>query len=401
MGRASANGFGGRGSARAALTLAVWLAMLAGIGASGALTGAAGASNPFGVMLPPRLAASGRGVEVARTLGVRYVRPDAVLAATGDASCPMCDRFRQAGFELVLTLRNTSDPRVPSRPPGDLQRWPQTVEVVLSRYRPRVLVVENEENSTLFYTGTPQDYAVQLKAACQVAHQKGIPWTNGGLVSTLVALLVYDHYRTGGQLAKAQDFAARAFPPELGRRLNSPQAQEQLRKGKALLSAYHAARVDYVNFHWYIADPHALEEAVAYLKARTGLPVITNEVGQTTDDPNQTTAVMGKIVELGLPIAVWFGMDGPKARGLVDRNGNLRPTGEAFRSFVLQHVTPSPRRWLKDHVPSPGIHSRDPPAGAYPDERRGWPVERRSAGRLGQAVAGSRALHYVSCGRAG
>ncbi|MFN3286416.1 MAG: hypothetical protein ACK45F_09065, partial [bacterium] len=81
-----------------------------------------------------------------------------------------------------------------------------------------------------------------------------------------------------------------------------------------------------------------------FLRAQTGLPVITNEVGQTTDDPNQTTAVMGKIVELGIPIAVWFGLDGSKARGLVNPGGSLRPTGEAFRSFVLQHVAPSPRR---------------------------------------------------------
>ncbi len=311
--------------------------MLADIPSWGALASGRRVSNPFGVMLPPRLAASGRGVEVARALGVRYVRPDAVLAARGDASCPTCDRFRQAGFDLVLTLRHTSDPRVPSRPPGDLPGWQRTVEEVLNRYRPRVLVVENEENSALFYTGTPEDYAAELKVACQVAHQKGIPCANGGLVSTLVALLVYDHYRTSGQLAVARDYAARALPPEIRRQLDSPHAREQIEKGKALLSAYRTAGVDYVNFHWYIADTRALGEAVAYLRAQTGLPVLTNEVGQTTDDPDQTTAVMGKIVELGIAIAVWFGMDGPKARGLVDPDGTLRPTGEAFRRFVSQN----------------------------------------------------------------
>jgi hypothetical protein len=39
-------------------------------------------------------------------------------------------------------------------------------------------------------------------------------------------------------------------------------------------------------------------------------------------------------VELGLPMAVWFGLDGPKARGLVNPDGTLRPTGEAFRQFI-------------------------------------------------------------------
>lgn len=103
------------------------------------------------------------------------------------------------------------------------------------------------------------------------------------------------------------------------------------------MAAYRDAGVDYVNFHWYIADTRALEEAVTFLKQQTGLPVLTNEVGQTNDDPNQTTAVMGKIVELGLPIAVWFGLDGPKARGLVNPDGTLRPTGEAFKRFIERH----------------------------------------------------------------
>lgn len=57
-------------------------------------------------------------------------------------------------------------------------------------------------------------------------------------------------------------------------------AQEQLRKGKALLASYRAAGANYANFHWHIADSRALEEAVAYLRARMGLPVLTNEIGQ-------------------------------------------------------------------------------------------------------------------------
>jgi hypothetical protein len=46
---------------------------------------------------------------------------------------------------------------------------------------------------------------------------------------------------------------------------------------------------------------------------------------------------MGAIVELGLPIAVWFGLDEPKARGLVNPDGSLRgPAGEAFRRFIAR-----------------------------------------------------------------
>ncbi len=43
---------------------------------------------------------------------------------------------------------------------------------------------------------------------------------------------------------------------------------------------------------------------------------------------------MAKIVELGLPIAVWFGLDGPQVRGLVHLDGGLPPTGKAFKPFI-------------------------------------------------------------------
>ena len=289
--------------------------------------------NPFGVMLPSRLVRSSQGMQVAKALGAVYFRPASIFLDDWNGTSPECDIALKAGLQLVLTVRNNGRGQATS-PPSDLAAYQRALGKVLDKYRPAVLVVENEENSALFYTGTPEQYAAQLKATCQVAHQKGIPCTNGGLVSTLVALLVYDHYLESGQLAAAQDFAARAFTVEEQRHLTSPRAQEQIRKGKALLSSYRAAGVDYVNFHWYIADTRALGEAVAFLREQTRLPVITNEIGQFTDDPKQTTAVMGKIVELGLPIAVWFGLDGPRARGLVNLDGTLRPTGEAFKRFI-------------------------------------------------------------------
>jgi hypothetical protein len=290
--------------------------------------------NPFGLMLPTQLVRQPQGMQLAKALGAVYYRPSSALFLDGwNGTCPECDIALKAGLQLVLTVRNNGRGQA-TAPPSDLAAYQRTLSQVLDRYRPAVLVVENEENSALFYTGTPKEYAAELKAACQVAHQKGIPCTNGGMVSTLVALLVYDHYVEGGQTTAARDFAARAFTPKEQRLLNSPRAQDQIRKGKALLSSYRAAGADYVNFHWYIADPRALGEAVAYLKAQTGLPVITNEIGQHTDDPNQTTAIMGKVVELGLPIAVWFGLDAPKARGLVNLDRTLRPTGQAFQRFI-------------------------------------------------------------------
>lgn len=114
-----------------------------------------------------------------------------------------------------------------------------------------------------------------------------------------------------------------------------------------------------MNFHWYVADPRALAEAVAYLAAQSGLPPMTNEIGQHADDPDQTTAVMGKVVELGLPVAVWFSVDAPKARALVDPDGTLRPTGEAFRRFVASTFGSGPGRGpARVAEPAPGQRRR-------------------------------------------
>jgi hypothetical protein len=282
--------------------------------------------NPFGLMLPSRLVRSPGGMKVARNLGVVYYRPSSIFLNEWNGTCAECDIAQRAGLKLVLTVRNNGRGGA-SSPPADLMAYQRTLSQVLEKYKPAVLVVENEENSGLFYTGTPEEYAAELKAACQVAHAKRIPCTNGGLVSTLVALLVYNDYLESGRKQAAQDFAARVFTQKEQEMLNSPKAQEQIRKGKALLASYRPAGADYVNFHWYIADTKALGEAVGYLKAQTGLPVMTNEIGQHNDDANQTTAVMGKVMEIGLPVAVWFSVDAAKARALVNPDGSMRPTG--------------------------------------------------------------------------
>ena len=294
--------------------------------------------NPFGVMLPARQARTPAGMEIARRLGVAFIRPESILLEGWDGRCVPCDVALAAGFHLALTVRNNGPSA--TTPPADLTSFRRALEQVLDRYRPAVLVVENEENSALFYTGSPPDYLGELQVACAVAHERNVPCANGGLASSLVALLVYEDYRAAGNDEDAEAFAARAFTPEQRRLLGSPDAEAQLRKGEALLAGYARAGADYVNFHWYQPDGRALREAVDFLRARTGLPVITNEVGQTTDDPDQTQEILRAILEADIPVAVWFGLDGPRARGLMDADGTLRATGEAFGRFVRDAVTP-------------------------------------------------------------
>lgn len=304
--------------------------------------------NPFGVMISAQGLDTNERIAAAKKLGAVYFRPNSVFVTTWNGACADCTAATNAGLKLLLTVRNNGGQQKPTTPPTDLNSYKKTIGSIVDALKPTILVIENEENSeTLFYTGTPQQYHQELKAACEVAHSKKIKCTNGGLVSSLVALLVADSYNKAGQKDKAVEYLNRTLGSKLAQQFGTddpqrvfqnPKAKQQIEKGLALLSGYKAAGADYVNFHWYIADTPALGEAVDYLKKATGLPAMTNEVGQQkTEDPKQVTAVMQKIKDLGLPYAVWFSIDIPgygQARGLVDGNGNLRPNGQAFKAFI-------------------------------------------------------------------
>lgn len=296
--------------------------------------------NHFGLMLGAPGMTLKQRLRLVKELGAVYFRPNTVRVDSWNGTCQECEAAQQAGLKLILTVSNSGGSGQPSRPPTDLTTYRRTLEAILNQYRPEVLVVENEENSRLFYLGSPEQYKAELQAACEVAHAHGIPCANGGLVSTLVALLVYNHYIQSGHQAQAQSFAERALTPEEQMLLNSSKAQEQIEKGKALLDAYVSAEADYVNFHWYIGDPSALAEAVQFLNNKTGLAVMTNEIGQQDLSPATVTNLMGEVVRLELPFAVWFSIDAAKARALMNSDGTLRENGLAFQQFMRSRCSP-------------------------------------------------------------
>lgn len=292
-------------------------------------------TNPFGVMISGD--SSQIKAQTAVKLGAKYYRPLSIFVDKWSGSCAECDAAVSAGLKLILTVRNNGGtPGVPTTPPTDLNAYKQTLGQIVDKYKPEVLVIENEENSgAIFYSGTPQQYLAELKAGCEVAHQKGIKCTNGGLVSSLVVAMVASQSNNPTQYLQKALVGAKA---DLASQINSPAAQKQISKGKELVTGYKAAGADFVNFHWYVADPSTISEAVNYLRSTSGLPVITNEVGQQANsDPAQVTNVMSELSKQGLPYIVWFSMDtNPPngARALNDTNGSLRPNGTAYASFI-------------------------------------------------------------------
>lgn len=305
--------------------------------------------NPFGVMLDGGGMTVQDKIAVAKSLGVTYIRLPQVSVKDWKGRNTDVEAYKKAGFKIILTVRNEGvfgPPPGPSIPPVDMKLYKKTVSDILDKCRPELLVIENEENNVMFYQGTPAEYAAQLKACCEIAHSKGIKCTNGGLVSSFLAAMVWKHYRDTDQIAAAEDLEKRAFTVEQANAFKSPRGRTQLQGyidfGKTLIGIYKNAGIDYVNFHWYIPDAKALQEAVDYLRSETGLQPITNEIGLYSGNPTVTEQLMAKVVDLKMPYAVWYSLDQPDYNALQTSYGSLRPGGEVFKSFIADRYGKRP-----------------------------------------------------------
>ena len=174
----------------------------------------ASGANPFGLLLGADGIDDQYRVELAKALGVSYFRPWYVNVEAWNGACYdlACDLGPNAGLKLILTARSNvgEAPPFATTPPQDGAAYRRNLSEILTRYHPEVLVVENEEDSAQYWSGTPEQYGALLKAACQVAHDQKIPCANGGLSSKTTALLVWADYIEHQQVTEACNFVQRA-----------------------------------------------------------------------------------------------------------------------------------------------------------------------------------------------
>ena len=290
----------------------------------------------------------------ARALGVHTIR------FSQDVTQPVRPTFAifaRNGIKVVLDVHNDPQPNAnghnvshPPASPAEVSVFRQQVASTLDGMPPpRLVQVENEENSTAFFQGRMQDYVNELNATVEAAHARDIKVTNGGITSSPLALLTWQDLEDRGLDAEADDFAARVFgdqpavlqdlrrEPFIG--LRSQSLQGAWDRAKELIPAFRQSAMDYVNFHWYDDDSRALRQAVEYLARATGKPVVTTEIGQHNANPDVVTGhLMTLIDQLHLRLVIWFDADGMPALGLHDEPGQLRPNGQTFKSYVTAHA---------------------------------------------------------------
>jgi hypothetical protein len=262
-----------------------------------------------------------------------------VLTDSADPSCDDCAAFAAAGLRIVLTVAHRTDVATPATVPPDLAAYRTDVRRALTASRPSLLVVENEENAPKYYSGTADQYAEQLRAACEESHALEIPCTDGGLQSPSVAVLTYQHYVDTGRTDAAASYARRTFGARALAGLDSPAGaaatKAQADRLRTFLDAVAGSGADYVNFHWYLEDAEALGETIDYLEQATGLPAVCNEMGQRNEDPRLPVRLLSAAVDRGLRFVVWFSIDSLHARALNQPDGSLRPNGVAVRGFIV------------------------------------------------------------------
>lgn len=295
-----------------------------------------------------------------KDLNVNYVR-QGITISKWNGSNPFYESLQSQGFKILLNADYYSQGGGPQPFPTDLEEYKRTLNNVLTKYKPEIVVIENEEYNRGYHTGTMQQYINELEAAIEVAHLNGLKVTNGGLTGRLLTLLVWRDYMNRGLKHEAEDFAKRAIPPDIQNALPNIVVKrknfaEGMKSFDTLLDAYKRLNLDYVNFHWYEPiihrtkgvkveinesnfDSKALSEVVEYLRRRTGKSVITNEIGQLNESPAIVRQTLQKCLELKLPYIIWYSGDGGegKAVALTNYDGSLRENGKIFKEFVSFH----------------------------------------------------------------
>lgn len=233
------------------------------------------------------------------------------------------------------------------------QQYRDSLRSLLTVYRPTWLCVEREE--TNYYTGAVKHYQKELKRAKEVCDSFGVRVANGGLTTRDITLLIYRYYQDKGKTDLKKSWGERCVPDRFIKKLESRKDtifEQSLLRLDSFVQAYRKIKCNAVNFHWYEpakyrgeSNPNAdtvtrssgaLKEIVSYLKEKTKLPSICNEMGQINSRPELTLSMLQETKEAGLLYVGWFSGDMGqfKATSLYTPTGSLTETGKEFYLYL-------------------------------------------------------------------
>jgi len=271
-------------------------------------------------------------LDVAGKLGISSIRANTMVPATWSVT-----NILNTSYKIILNF-NSSVNVVNSPKPyvRDLAKYRIDLNNILNTYTtlPAIAVIENEEPNRLYFSGTTQEYLNELQTAIDVMHNRGIKVANGGLCGPGVDLLVYQDFLNQGKVDSANKFAALTHLD-----YKAPTIQAAAAFMDTLLQSYARMPLDYVNFHWTVESPNAdaFKQVVAFLKKKSGKPVINNEVRQFDNDPNSVIAVLCAAKDVEMPYLLWYSPNENafvKPASLHHPDGSLTSRGIAYQNYL-------------------------------------------------------------------
>jgi len=291
-------------------------------------------------------------VSIAKKLNAKYVRSTITMRGWRGRYFPY-EAYIKSGIQVVLNV-NQKPLNSPAVFPKDLTNYREKFNSITNKYKPPVIVVENEEINPHYHIGPMTDYINMLKVALDVCHSKGIKVTNGGIYGPQLEVLAYRYLRTKSQ-NRADNFANNCMYPSQVKAAKNPGSAKDLEKKvrqlDTLLNFYH--NLDYINVHLYepfnpYVDPSTVINATPfvvagiqeYLKTKTGKPVMTNETGQRDNtNPDLVASMLQKYDQLNFPYAIWYSGTGEGGcKPLHNLNtGNLYNNGISYSNFLANY----------------------------------------------------------------
>ena len=280
-------------------------------------------------------------IDTALSLGVTYYRVTATVTDRTDdfrfSPDKPPDAFRRNGLKLAMNVVNVPPGSMTQIAPTDMTAFRAAVGRVIDLYHPALIVVGNEVDNFGQHSHVQlESYDDMLAAACEVARARQTSCADGAPLPNALVAAVYRNLQESGSQIDADRFRAEAFSPHID--ASPANLQRLAERTDDYLEVLRRVRPAFANVHTYVDDARSFEDMVRFVRMRTGLPVVSNEMGQTLDDPNVTVCLMKAVTVLRMAYSIWYSNDGPTSRALSERDGSLRPAGEAFRSFTLALV---------------------------------------------------------------
>lgn len=314
----------------------------------------------LGVMLGNIAGSPQKRIEIAKQLGAGWYRPEAVLLESKEPRCDDCEAARAAGLKIVLVVRNAEEARKASVPPGDVAAFQQKVRDVVQLYKPEIVVVEDEpEDEKRSFAGTPEEYAIELKAACNAVHATGAKCANGAVSSEAIGGVAIDEldkrdpdeagsFAIATELVRTKAYGSSISVFGRGKEIGAKAEQlkaireavssylvkhrQEIDRARAFLMAGASAGTDYANFHWYELRPEEITTVSDVLARLNKHPQMSDEMGQREERAFETGEKIRVLREAGVNPIIWNGVDGKDIVGLVGKDGKIGTNGRAFQS---------------------------------------------------------------------